>query len=305
LEENFLFLYGDNYAPIDLTEYLQHYEADSSNSRVLVYENYDGYSRSNVLIKTDFSVSAYGVKVPSDHPTQLVDIGYVLMNKTELADFRFSPELHFGKDILVPIIERGRLVADIVRAKYFTVGTMSRLQAARAFFKGDKYIFLDRDGVLNEKAPRGEYVLNYDQFIWRQGALEGLRLIKELGVKCILITNQAGIGRGLMSESELDDIHIKMCMDARRNGGEISHIYYCPHHWEDECDCRKPKPGMLLQAQKDLLFDISETYFIGDDDRDGEAAKSAGAKFVKCEENMDLASIVSASFMSQQSEEYQ
>ena len=96
-----------------------------------------------------------------------------------------------------------------------------------------------------------------------------------------------------MRESDLNDIHIKMCEEARKNGGEISYIYYCPHHWDEECDCRKPKPGMLLQAQKDLLFDISKTYFIGDDDRDGEAAFSAGAKFIKMNPGASLSAVLS------------
>ena len=156
--------------------------------------------------------------------------------------------------------------------------------------------FLDRDGVLNEKQPQGQYVTNPNSFKWKQGALEGLKILKDNNFQVVLVTNQAGIGRGLFSEEQLNKIHQKMCQDAKDNGGEIEYIYFCPHHWEDNCDCRKPKPGMFFKAQKDLYIDLPKTYFIGDDIRDGEAALAAGCKFKLIRENDRLDDLVNKMF---------
>jgi len=122
--------------------------------------------------------------------------------------------------------------------------------------------------------------------------LEGLKLLKQNNFHVILITNQAGIGRGIFSKNQLDQIHQKMCKDARNYGAEIEYIYFCPHHWDDNCDCRKPKPGMFFNAQKDLHIDLTKTYFIGDDIRDGEAATSAGCKFKLIKENERLDELI-------------
>ena len=191
------------------------------------------------------------------------------------------------------LIDQRQVKARVLLSRYYTVGTMERLQAARLFFSRDKFVFIDRDGVLNVKSPRGTYVEDPSQFIWKNGSLEGLKIFKDSGYKVIVITNQAGVGRGVFDMTALDTIHQKMCLDARNAGGEIEYIYCCPHHWEDDCDCRKPKPGMLIAAQKDLMIDLSRTTFIGDDDRDGIAARAASTNFIKVNTNDSLRDIAS------------
>jgi D-glycero-D-manno-heptose 1,7-bisphosphate phosphatase len=92
----------------------------------------------------------------------------------------------------------------------------------------------------------------------------------------IIVSNQAGIGRGAMSEDDLMVIHRQMVKETEQAGGRIDAIYYCPHDWDEGCECRKPKPGMLFQAQHDFNLDLSRTLFIGDDERDAQAAMAAG-----------------------------
>jgi D-glycero-D-manno-heptose 1,7-bisphosphate phosphatase len=149
-------------------------------------------------------------------------------------------------------------------------------------------VILDRDGVLNKKPPRGEYVRDWSEFEWLPGALEALQLLKQANYRVVIVSNQAGIGRGVMSETDLLQIHDRMRADASAAGGRIDEIYHCPHHWKDDCECRKPKPGMLFQAQRDLNLDLSRTVFVGDDERDGEAADQAGCPFVKVSEQRPL-----------------
>ena len=124
------------------------------------------------------------------------------------------------------------------------------------------------------------------------GALQALAKLKEAGYRIILISNQAGIGRGVMTEDQLSAINEKLRADAAAAGGAIDAIYVCPHHWEDDCACRKPKPGMMHIAQRDFHLDLSRTLFIGDDPRDGEAAAAAGCPYEMVTEDRSLLDIV-------------
>ncbi len=138
-------------------------------------------------------------------------------------------------------------------------------------------IILDRDGVLN-KRPKSRYVRTWDDWEWIPGAKEAIKMLKNAGYRIILVTNQSGISRKTMTELDLHIIHEKMQKELSRKGNCIDKIYYCPHGPDDNCECRKPKPGMLLQAQRDFNLDLSKTYFIGDDERDMQAGNAAGCK---------------------------
>jgi D-glycero-D-manno-heptose 1,7-bisphosphate phosphatase len=110
--------------------------------------------------------------------------------------------------------------------------------------------------------------------------LDALRRLREAGYRVIVVSNQAGIARGAMTEADLATIHAHMKADVEAAGGRLEAIYYCPHGWDDGCDCRKPKPGMLYAAQRDGDLDLSRTTVIGDDERDGQAAEAAGCPWI-------------------------
>ena len=286
LEERFIFMYGDNFVPFDVASYIKKSQLLINKSFILLYENNDNFSISNINLGKNNLVLNYG---KNNSEAKYVDIGYIILNKNDLIKLKKKSVINFGNDILKKLIGQKKVYGEVVKSRYYTVGTMDRLQLTRLFFLEKKFIFLDRDGVLNEKQPIGTYVKNRDLFIWKKGALEALKLLKENNYQVIVITNQAGIGRGIFNKFDLDEIHQQMCLDARNNGGEIEYIYVCPHHWEDDCSCRKPKPGMLIKAQKDLHIDLNKTFFIGDDERDNQAAIEAGCKFylIKPEERLD------------------
>ena len=155
-----------------------------------------------------------------------------------------------------------------------------------------KYIFLDRDGTLNERAPKACYIEKPEDFIWLPGAKKAVKRLKDAGYFIILISNQAGIARGVMTEEDLQKIHEKMQADLKAEGACIDAIYYCPHGWDDDCSCRKPKPGMLYQAQKDYSFDLTKCVMIGDDERDVETAENAGISGILVTENYSLLAAV-------------
>ena len=134
---------------------------------------------------------------------------------------------------------------------------------------------IDRDGVINKKAPQGEYISKWEDFEWIPETRAAMKLLSAEGFKFIVITNQAGIARGMVDKHELEQIHQNMQDNLDDDGIEIIDIYVCEHHWEEDCLCRKPKPGMLLQASYDHLFRLDKTLFIGDDTRDCQAAHKA------------------------------
>ena len=136
-----------------------------------------------------------------------------------------------------------------------------------------KAIFLDRDGVINEDFG---YVHRIENFHFMPGVFEALRHFKALGYKLILITNQSGIGRGYYSEEDFQKLTNWMQERLEKEGVRLDAIYYCPHHPQQGCDCRKPEPGMITQAAKEHGIDLTNSWMIGDKPSDIEAANRAG-----------------------------
>lgn len=137
-------------------------------------------------------------------------------------------------------------------------------------------IFLDRDGVICEN--RSDHVKNWREFEFLPGAKEGLIALSRLGLPIIVVTNQAAIGRGMVSAEVVEDIHRRMLAKISGWGGRIDRIIYCPHRPEDDCSCRKPKPGMLLQAAQEMNLDLSQSYLVGDAASDIQAGRQVGCR---------------------------
>ena len=142
-----------------------------------------------------------------------------------------------------------------------------------------KVIFIDRDGVIN-KDPTGGYVTRWEDFHFLDGSREAVRKLTEAGYEIVLISNQAGVGKGLFTLETLDEITKEMLAEVEKAGGRIRSVFYCPHRKEDNCDCRKPKAGLFRQASEGLDIDFGQTYFIGDGVMDIEAGKNAGCKTI-------------------------
>jgi histidinol-phosphate phosphatase family protein len=136
-------------------------------------------------------------------------------------------------------------------------------------------VFLDRDGVINHKAPEGRYVTSWEEFAFLPGALEGLAVLARGSAPVIVVTNQRGIARGVMSAGELEDIHRRMRAAVAGAGGRIDAIYHCPH--DAGCHCRKPEVGMFEEAAAAFGLTLSRTVVIGDQPSDMEAARRIGA----------------------------
>jgi len=142
-------------------------------------------------------------------------------------------------------------------------------------------VFLDRDGVINRKAVEGEYITNSDEMELLPGVAEGIASLNRAEFCVIVITNQRCVAKGLISEADLQELHRRMCLVLARDGAVIDAIYYCPHDLEPQCQCRKPAPGMLLEAAKSRSIDLGSSWLIGDSDSDIEAGKRAGCKTIR------------------------
>ena len=143
--------------------------------------------------------------------------------------------------------------------------------------KTQSAVFLDRDGTLNE--DRG-YVTSVRQFVLFPGVCEAIARLNQLQLPVIVVTNQSAIARGLMTEEDLTEIHQAFTQSLRQAGAHVDRFYFCPHHPQAGCECRKPKPGMIHQAVREFGLDVSRCCLIGDKQSDLEAAQAAGVKGV-------------------------
>lgn len=134
-------------------------------------------------------------------------------------------------------------------------------------------IFLDRDGVINENRP--DYVKSWSEFCFLPGAKEAIAMLTHAGHRIIVCTNQAGIAHGNVSREAVEEIHRHMVAEIAKEGGTIERVYYCPHGKDENCLCRKPRPGMLLRARDELGVDMHDAFFIGDSISDILAALAA------------------------------
>jgi len=140
-------------------------------------------------------------------------------------------------------------------------------------------LFIDRDGVINVKQPDGQYVCSWEQFEFIPETIDWIRLFNALDYLVIVVTNQRGVARGKMSHETLDSIHSRMVSELASFDATIDDVFVCPHE-KDQCDCRKPKPGLVHAAANKWEIDLAESIMIGDSLSDQQLAENCGLRFV-------------------------
>ncbi|MDD3471604.1 MAG: D-glycero-beta-D-manno-heptose 1,7-bisphosphate 7-phosphatase [Syntrophaceae bacterium] len=153
--------------------------------------------------------------------------------------------------------------------------------------KHKKAIFLDRDGVINRKLPENRYVANQKEFELIPGVRAALKILSKLGYLLIVVTNQRGIARGLMDETQLNEVHRHMKTKLEERDILLDGIYFCPHDRDEGCNCRKPRPGMILEATTQFNIDLDQSFMVGDSDSDVAAAVSAGVRAIRISSEID------------------
>lgn len=156
-----------------------------------------------------------------------------------------------------------------------------------------KALFFDRDGILNVDTG---YVHRFEEIRWVEGAREAVSRLTKNGWLLFVVTNQSGVARGLYEETDVLELHKKMNDEFNKYGGNIEEFFFCPHlkgakvpRYDIECNCRKPRPGMILRAMEKYELSAENTFLVGDSPRDVEAAKRAGIQgFLFDENNLDI-----------------
>lgn len=182
--------------------------------------------------------------------------------------------------------------SDAARARYTAAGSAALRREPLTSENGVRHLFtqppsagvrpailLDRDGVINERI-RGGYVAHWEQFRFVRGIRGALARLTALGVPLIVVSNQAGVGKGMVSPAALAEITERFVVQLAKGGARIAAVYYCPHTPDDGCSCRKPRPGLLERAAKEWSLDLKQSILIGDSPSDVEAAAAVNCRAI-------------------------
>lgn len=301
LKENFVFLLADVFIDIDFEKMEQYHIANNADVTLLTHPNGHPFD-SDLVVEEGGVVKAFDYK-SNDRTTynykNLVNAGIMIFSPSV---FKYLTELrkyNYEKDIIVPLINEGKVVSYKSSEYAKDMGTPERYRRVQEDYNSgicdaknlankQKAIFLDRDGTINEYVG---FLRKEEDFRLIPGVSEAIKKINNSGYLAIVVTNQPVIARGEVTEEGLEEIHKKMETLLGLDGTYIDDIYYCPHHPDKgfegeipelkiECDCRKPKTGMLEKAAREHNIDLSSSIMIGDSTLDIKMAENAGMQSV-------------------------
>jgi D,D-heptose 1,7-bisphosphate phosphatase len=281
LAPEFLLLNGDSYFDINLLDLaVQARRHDALGALALV--RVDDVGRfGNVSLVGD-TITSFSEKTAAG--PGLINGGVYWLKRELLAEIGASPA-SLERDVLPRLAARGALLGFVYPGRFIDIGTPEDLARAHDLLTRwwrRPAAFLDRDGVLNRDVG---YVWRREDFQWLPGAQRAVKRINDAGYLAIVITNQAGVARGLYVEADIGNLHRWMNDELGRSGAHIDAFYYCPHHPSEGqapyrlvCDCRKPAPGMLQRAMREWPVERAASFMIGDKEIDMEAASAAGVR---------------------------
>ena len=244
-------------------------------------QNFDRYG----VVETDANGRVLSFKEKQYYASGKINGGIYLIDRARFLQRSFPEKFSFEKDYLEKYCDEGKFYASGQDAYFIDIGIPEDYARAQQELKQSKLdltkvdktwtLFLDRDGVINEE-KKGDYVLNWKEFIFHKGVLDTFRKLSDRFGKVIVVSNQRGVGRGRMTEAELQSIHLEMRREVEIAGGRIDKIYYCTET-EDNCFFRKPNPGMAVQAAKDFPdIDFSKAIMVGNKPGDMKFGRAAG-----------------------------
>lgn len=290
LDQSFLLLYCDNYWPLNLEKLIDFFDTHPSDILTTVYSNKDFSTKNNIAVDQNGYIIKYD-KERIEKNLNGVDIGFFIIKK-KILDLLPETNSIFEIVILPNLIKQKKLSGFVTDQKYYSIGDLKRVKATEKFLTSKKVVFLDRDGVINKKPPKADYVKKWKEFKFLPGAIQAIKLLTDKKYRLFILSNQSGIARKMLTEKNLQIIHKNMIREIKKEGGKIEEIYICPHGWDEGCDCRKPKPGMLLQASREHFIDLRKSLFIGDDERDKQAGDAVDCKTILVNKKNNLLKIV-------------
>lgn len=289
LDRQFLLLYSDNFVQFNLSKLVRLHEELSTSISLLLAPKLKG----NIRVSEGGRIHAYD-KHRSSAGFDFVEVGYMVVERDEvLQDFpNYSDFPNFSfSEVLERLAQKQKMAGLVVRDSYHSISDPERLALMSNYLLPKKILLIDRDGTLNEKAPRGEYITQWDKFRFVPETVEALKILSRDGFKFIVITNQAGIARHIIDPKLLEEIHRNMIFELSDVGVELLKVYMCPDHWEGNSLMRKPAPGMFFQAAKEFNLRMDQCVYAGDDERDCLAAANAGCSSIYIGDARDLESL--------------
>jgi histidinol-phosphate phosphatase family protein len=281
LEDRFMIMYSDNYVQVNLKNLITFHEESGKCLSFIVQKK----ENANIRLRIDGTVEAYD-KTRSTENLKYVELGFMVTDK-RIFKYYQKVDVSFS-DILFKLVSSRQIGGMIVKDAYYSISDPERLEYTREYLKPKKIILIDRDGTINQKAPRGEYITKWSDFHFIPETIKGMKGLARSGFKFVILSNQAGIARGVVSHETVQNINRLMKLELEDEGISVLDILICPHHWEDNCDCRKPSPGMFYQTSQKWKFRLDKTFYIGDDPRDCQAANNAGCKSIYVGEQMEV-----------------
>jgi len=281
--ENVLIANGDTLFKVNAEELFFFHQSNNPECTLALkpMQNFDRYG--GVQIDQTGKIISFSEK--QFHETGLINGGIYLINKSKFLSHSLAEKFSFEKDYLEKYSKEQNFYGSVQNGYFIDIGIPGDFQKAQEDLKScvldlkkiDKTwtLFLDRDGVINEEKV-GEYVKHWGEFIFSKGTLEVFKKLSDVFGRVIVVSNQRGVGKGLMTEQDLQSIHFEMQREVQIVGGKIDKIYYCTEK-DDKFFFRKPNPGMALKASKDFPdIDFSKSVMVGNKPSDMKFGRSAG-----------------------------
>ena len=294
IKGDFILLFGDVMLNMDFAKLARYHRQKGSMVTLVVHESDHPYDSDIVEIDAKNKVTGFlGKPRPGQKFRNITNAAVHVMKKSVLKHVG-KGNSDFSRDVFPKLIEAGLPIYGYVTSEYIKdMGTPERLERVRKDFESGRIlertaVFLDRDGVINEDV---DLVYKTSQLRLIKGSAEAIRMLNQKGFLTIVITNQPVVARNLCTEEEVMQINEKLKRMLARNGARLDGIYYCPHHpdkgypeenpkYKIECECRKPKIGMIMRASMDFGINPRQCVFVGDRTADIKTGENAGCRTI-------------------------
>lgn len=299
LTEDFLLINADAIFDIDFNRFVEFHKSHGGLATLLTHPNDHPYDSGLIIADSDNIVQEWLAKedIRPEYYKNRVNAGIHVISPELIQNRPGSGKVDLDRQILKPLSGTGKLICYDSPEYVKDMGTPERFELvsndylagrvkARNLRNKQKAIFLDRDGTINRYVG---FLRSVDEFELLEGVTEAIKKINKSGYLAIVVTNQPVIARGEVSIEQLSSIHNKMETLLGNEGAYLDAIYYCPHHphkgypgevkeLKIDCDCRKPKPGMIIKAAEDYNIDLDSSWIVGDSENDIQCGLNAGVK---------------------------
>ena len=270
LNKFFLLFYSKNIFSFNLQKIKKNFNKEKNIYFILKKKEIGNFS----IFKDE--IKSYSIK--RSKKKNFVELGFSIIKSQSLINYFNKSNKTSINNFYLDSFRKKKVGYSIHDDLYCSIGDSKRLLETKKFLKLKKIIFIDRDGTINKSPGKGKYLIDEKKIKYEQEIVKMMKVLSKKGYQFIIITNQAGIALNKLSLSKLKKINDKIIKDLTNLNITILDLFFCPHHWDDNCRCRKPKAGMFYDASKKYMINLSNSIYIGDDIRDMMASENANCK---------------------------